>query len=182
MGKHLPAVSVTVKIWPKASDLHLICKMSMKLLPRAVAEVVELLLMNVPWTDRIPVASNLGCFSSSDIVSKLQDALIFKKSNENLTILQQLHGLEEVLWLLETLISNFQNKENQWPHSTGLIGGLKETICVYLFFTNLSYWQLLPTVVVHVLKHWLEYLHKVHTGKNWPKWSDFSEFAQLIDN
>jgi hypothetical protein len=38
--------------------------------------------------------------------------MLKKKSDENLTVLPQLHGLAEVLWLLETLVSNFQNKEN----------------------------------------------------------------------
>lgn len=95
-------------------------------------EIVELLPTNVPWADHFPVsgsASDLGSFSRSDL-SKIQNALMLKKkSDENLTVLPQLHGLAEVLWLLETLVSNFQNKENHWPHSTGPTGELN----IYLY-------------------------------------------------
>lgn len=53
MEKNFQGSSVTVKIRPKALDHQPICKMSMKLLPKAIMKIVALLSMNAPSPDHI---------------------------------------------------------------------------------------------------------------------------------
>lgn len=77
-----------------------------------------------------------GTFQGLTCLSKFQDALIFKSLEKSLIVFHQLCGMAEVLWLLEIVFFFFylQNEEkNNWPHSTGLQGELREAICINLF-------------------------------------------------
>lgn len=153
-------------------------------------EIVELLPTNVPWADHFPVsgsASDLGSFSRSDL-SKIQNALMLKKNLTKIWLFylscmawQKFSGSLK-LWFLISKIKKTIDPTPQGPQENWIYIYTHTFIHTYTALHKLGYWQWIPSMVGQVLKHWLKYLHKVHTHKNWDRWSNFSKFARLINN